>query len=82
MNITLSADEKLIEKSREYARRHYTSLNNLIREYLKKLSDSTLDDNLSAGESFTAMTQMYAGESSPDYHFNRDDLYDREKTNE
>jgi len=23
-----------------------------------------------------------AGESSPDYHFNRDDLYDREKTNE
>jgi hypothetical protein len=82
MNITLSASEKLIEKSREYARRHDTSLNNLIREYLKKLSDSSLDDNVTAGESFTAMTQKYAGESSPGYHFNRDDLYDRKKSDE
>jgi uncharacterized protein DUF6364 len=82
MNITLSADEKLIEKSREYARRHNTSLNNLIREYLKKLSDSNIDDNLSAGESFAAMTQTYAGESSPGYHFNRDELYSRGKLDE
>jgi len=35
MNITLSASEKLIEKSREYARRHNTSLNNLIRVFEK-----------------------------------------------
>ncbi len=82
MNITLSASEKLIEKSREYARRHNTSLNNLIREYLKKISDSNLEDNLTAGESYAAMTRIYAGESSPDYHFNREFLYDREKTDE
>jgi len=82
MNITLSASENLIEKSREYARRHNTSLNNLIREYLKKLSDSSLDNNITAGESFAAMTRTYAGESSPDYHFDREDLYDRKKTDE
>ncbi|MCK5156103.1 MAG: hypothetical protein KAQ69_06690 [Spirochaetales bacterium] len=82
MNITLSADGKLIKRSREYALRHHTTLNNLIREYLKKISDSSLDDSLSAGESFMAMTQSYAGESSPDYHFNRDELYDRKNTDE
>jgi metal-responsive CopG/Arc/MetJ family transcriptional regulator len=35
-NITLSMDEDLINKGREFARRHNTSLNNLIRDILKQ----------------------------------------------
>ena len=34
-NITLSADEKLIASARAYAQAHGTTLNELIREYLK-----------------------------------------------
>jgi NRPS condensation-like uncharacterized protein len=34
-NITLSADEKLIASARTYAQAHGTTLNDLIRDYLK-----------------------------------------------
>jgi len=36
-NITLSADEKLVERAREVARRQGTTLNQLIRAYLESL---------------------------------------------
>ena len=37
MNITLSARDELIERAREYAREHGTSLNQLIRDHLERL---------------------------------------------
>jgi len=38
-NITLSADEELIERAREIARSQYTSLNVLFRDWLASLDD-------------------------------------------
>jgi len=38
MNLTLSADEKIIQRAREKARRQGKSLNQAIREYLQLLS--------------------------------------------
>jgi len=80
MKITLSADEKLIEKAREYAQRHQTSLNNLIREDLKKITNES--SGSTPGDDFARLSAEYAGESEPGYHFNRDELYDREKSND
>jgi hypothetical protein len=40
MNLTLSADEKVIQRARETARRQGKSLNQAIREYLQLLSAS------------------------------------------
>ncbi len=77
MNITLSADEKLIKKSREYAERHHTTLNNLIREYLQKISVGNGDGELSISEEFARTATLYAGESEPGYHFNREELHKR-----
>ncbi len=37
-NITLSADEKLIEKARERARKEHTTLNQRFREWLEDYS--------------------------------------------
>lgn len=37
MNLTLSADENLVRKAREYAAEHGTSLNRLIRSFLERL---------------------------------------------
>ncbi len=47
-NITLSADEKLIEKARKRAKQHKTSLNSEFRKWLKKYSsDNSNADNYS-----------------------------------
>jgi hypothetical protein len=35
-NLTLSLDDRLLEESREYARKHGTTLNGLIRDLLAK----------------------------------------------
>ncbi len=75
MNITLSADEKLIDNSRMYAKKHNTSLNNLVREYLKKITnESTLED---AAIEFGDLARDSGGESTSDYKFNRDAIYER-----
>ena len=69
MNITLSADEKLIKRAREYAKQHRSSLNNLIRAYLEQITGEMDGDR--AAEEFTSLCREYAGESAPGYHFNR-----------
>ena len=81
MNITLSADEQLIRKSREYAAKHHTTLNNLIREYLKKLTVGT-DSTTSPAEEFSCMAEQFAGESPVGYRFNREELYNRDQPHE
>ncbi|NOQ97589.1 MAG: hypothetical protein GQ561_05440 [Calditrichae bacterium] len=73
MNITLSADKKIIEKARMYARRQNTSLNNLVREYLIRITDHTNADK--AAEEFASIALEYGGKSGSDYKFNREDIY-------
>jgi len=38
MNVTLSIPDEIVAKAREYAKRHDTSLNQMVREYLKRFS--------------------------------------------
>ena len=47
MNITLSADKRLIEKCRDFAKKHNTTLNNLIREYLKRIVNERETEQIS-----------------------------------
>jgi hypothetical protein len=35
-NITLAIDEDILERGREYAKRHHTSLNGLVRDLLER----------------------------------------------
>lgn len=76
MNITLSADEELIKKARDYAKRHNSSLNKLVRKYLKQITNET--DRYTAAHEFENLCSEYAGESPPEYRFNRADEYERE----
>lgn len=62
MNITLSADEDLVENAREYARRHGTSLNQIIRDYLRTLTAAETREE--AAEAFEAVARSMAGDSS------------------
>jgi len=71
-NITLSIHEELLAMSTEYASRHQTTLNQLVRDMLKKVvqQKNLVDNLLEKSEQFAVSTK---GTS-----FNRDEVYDRE----
>jgi len=75
MNITLSADETLIKKSRDYARAHHTSLNQLVRNYLVRLTGG--NDAQQAADEFVRLASSMPGRSDEEYIFSRDAVYDR-----
>ena len=71
-NVTLAVDEKLIAKGRQYARKHHTSLNHLIRDLLAR----TVDD-LGATWLDDCFQKMDAAEGhSAGRKWRREDLYD------
>lgn len=78
MNITLSAQDELIEKARQYAREHDTSLNQLIRDYLERLVGAVSLDE--AADQFAVVARQMGGCSgdgapAPGGWTGRDDLY-------
>jgi len=75
MNITLSAEKRLVEKARQYAKKRNTSLNNLIRDYLKKVVD--FDDIQSIADEFEQNALNHGGKSEQGYKFDREEFYDR-----
>lgn len=72
-NITLSIDEKLLKKGREYARRHQISLNSLIRQLLEETVLEQHENQLEA--CFQLMDQVHA--SSKGRKWKREELYER-----
>jgi len=77
MNLTLSADQETINKSRRYAKEHGTSLNGIIRDYLKKISGEN-DCSANALE-FAELAQNMSGCSKADYIFDREDIHNRDQ---
>lgn len=75
MNITLSADKETINKSRQYAKEHSTSLNSIIRNYLKKISGES--DRKANAEEFGQLAETKAGCSKPDFKFDRNEIHAR-----
>jgi plasmid stability protein len=73
MNITLSADEKLVEKARAYAAAHGTSLNQLIRDYLERLVGDANADKAAA--EIAAVAHERPGNSGGDLPLRREDIY-------
>ncbi len=71
-NITISLDEDLLKAGREYARRHQTSMNALIRKLLAQTVTPQSNNWLDA--CFELMDQAEA--DSGGAHWKREDLYD------
>lgn len=76
MNITLSADEETIAKSRRYAEKHGTSLNNMVRDYLKRISGES--DGATNAEEFALLARSMPGCSEPGYQFDREEIHNRD----
>lgn len=75
MNITLSADKELIRLARAYAKQQNSTLNALIRKYLKHLVEEA--DSASAAKEFEYLSTEFAGRSPEGFTFNRNEIYDR-----
>jgi len=71
-NVTLNADEDLIERARSIARGQRRTLNAAFREWLKQFAQSTGD-----GQGFDALMKQL-GHVDPGGHFSRDDLNERQ----
>ncbi|MEL6821393.1 MAG: DUF6364 family protein [Calditrichota bacterium] len=71
-NITLAIDEKLLEKGREYARKHQLSLNGLIRKLLEETLYEKHEKRLES--CFELMDKENV--SSEGKKWTRDDLYE------
>jgi plasmid stability protein len=71
-NITISLDKDLIKSGRQYAEKHGTSLNALIRKMLEQMVKSDSEDWLD--ECFQLMDRANA--NSRGRRWKREDLYD------
>ena len=75
MNVTLTADEKLLVKARAYAQARNTTLNQLIRDYLGRLVGE-LDPQQAAAE-FAEVARSRPGRSQAWFAFDRRAVHDR-----
>ena len=69
VNITLSAGEDLIAKARAYAQARDTTVNQLIRDYLGRLTGQI--DPQQAAEEFAQLARERGGRSEEGFVFDR-----------
>lgn len=75
MNITLSMDKELIKKARDYAVRHGTTLNQMIRRYLERITSG--EDKESCAREFEQLAKQYGGSSPEGFVFDREEAHNR-----
>lgn len=72
-NITLALDEKTIDAGRDYAQRHNTTLNTLVRDLLEK---TVLTDRMAAVQEMFRLMDAHPG-NSQNNRWSREELYVR-----
>lgn len=75
MNITLSAEEQLVRRTRQFARERGTSLNQLIRDYMEHLA--SLSELQADAEEFARLARTQGGAAPGEFVFNRDEIHHR-----
>lgn len=73
-NVTLAVDEKLLEASREYARRHHTTVNKMVRDFLQQ--EVGQQGKINWVDEFLRLTKEGGG-NSRGWKWNREEIYDR-----
>jgi hypothetical protein len=74
MNVTLSIEAKVLARARELAHQRGTSVNQLIRDYLERLTGSS-----GPGEVLTQLESLWTEQEgrSGGWKWNREEVYDR-----
>lgn len=73
MNVTLSLPDDLLKKSREYAEKHGTTLNEFIRTLLKQAVNPAGNDPIQQLINNSQRLEV----TTKGWKWNREDLYDR-----
>ncbi len=73
-NVTLAVEDKLLEDSREYAQRHHTTLNAMVRTFLRQTVTRSSPENWMK-ELFRLADEAHG--NSRGWKWNREELYDR-----
>jgi hypothetical protein len=76
VNVTLTADEGLVAKARAYAQARNTTLNQLVRDYLQRLTGRI--DPERAAEEFAELARSRPGHSEEGFVFDRRAAHDRQ----
>ncbi len=76
MNITLSADTETVARTREYAQKHGTSVNQLVRDFLESLTGQ--EDRDRVAEEFARNATTEAGRSPIGFRFDREESHRRQ----
>ena len=74
VNITLSIDEKLVERAREKLRASGRTINQEIREHLRHIAG---DDQEQLEQDLEFLERTAGSGDSGGWKFNRDELYER-----
>ncbi len=74
-NVTLSIPDDLLAKSREYAEKHGTSLNEFIRHLLKQVVSPPESDPIQ--KLITHSQNKHLAVKTENWKWNRNELYDR-----
>jgi hypothetical protein len=74
MNVTLAIDKKLLARARRLARQRQTTVNQLIRDYLERLTAGAGNPTVAA--EFERLWSEDQGHSRG-WKWNRDELHDR-----
>ena len=74
-NITLAIDEETLDRVRVIAASRKTTVNALVREYLKKIA-SEQDRIAEARRRLVELAERSQARIGPNYRFNRDELYE------
>ncbi|MEZ5451260.1 MAG: hypothetical protein R3E93_00360 [Thiothrix sp.] len=75
-NITLSADDDLIERAREKARQKKTTLNNEFRKWLRQYTSNRSEAQRRV-QAYRELMQDLSGVSSGGRKFSRDEMNER-----
>ena len=75
VNVTLTANEDLVAKARAYAQARNTTLNQLVRDYLQRLTGQL--DPQQAAEEFAELARNVPGRSDEGFKFDRREAHAR-----
>ncbi|MGA2500014.1 MAG: DUF6364 family protein [Tepidisphaeraceae bacterium] len=75
MNITLSADARLIEKVRKAAQARGTTLNELIRDYMRQIAQEKTPETLA--DEFVAFMRENSARPRQGFRFDRNEIHER-----
>ncbi|MDX2265106.1 MAG: DUF6364 family protein [Hyphomicrobiales bacterium] len=75
-NVTLAIEEEVLAAARVYAAKHNTTVNGLVRDYLKRLATQE-DRAANARKRLVELSERSQARLPDGWNFNREEIYDR-----